>query len=188
MASYEAGGVERLVERYRSLRERYYGADAYDFRPGVLSTLAIGLVDAGAFDDALAVADLNAELFAGEEDIGITGQIIRLERAVATSGVAEALGEFDRMRTAEGASWNVLDWFGWRLSRRDEESAALEVFRHNLASFPDEYIPNESMGDATWIALDDLDGAIAIFDRWLEKHPDHVMARRRVATLRAKKP
>ena len=59
------------------------------------------------------------------------------------------------------------------------------MFKHNLAAFPDQYIPNESMGDATWLLLDDLAAAIEIFDKWLAVHPDHAMARRRVATLRA---
>ncbi len=78
-ASYESGGAGGLAETYRDLRERYYGADAYDFRPGVLS------------------------------------------------------------------------------------------------------------GVAFWVILEDLDAAIAVFDKWLEAHPEHVMARRRVATLRAKR-
>ena len=179
--------MDRLVESYRGLRERYYGADAYDFRPSVLSGLAIGLVDSGAFDDALAVANLNAEFFADVADIGVTGQIIRLERVYAASNVEAALVQFDLMRSTEEASWSVLDWFGWRLSRRGESTDALEVFRHNLDVFPDQYIPNESMGDAFWVILKDLDAAIALFDKWLEVHPEHVMARRRVATLRAER-
>lgn len=187
MESYEAGGVDSLVESYRRLRERYYGADAYDFRPRVLTGLAIRLTNAGAFDDALAVAGTNAEFFADVAGIGETGQLIRLERAYAESNIGEALVEFDRMRSTEGATWSLLDWFGWRLHRRGESTDAVEVFRYNLALFPDEYIPNESMGDASWIILDDLNAAIALFDRWLEAHPEHVMARRRVATLRAER-
>ena len=141
----------------------------------------------GLFDDALAVADLNAEFFAGVAGIGETGQLIRLERLYGTSGVERALVEFDQMRSTEEASWGVLDGFGWRLSRRGESADALEVFRHNLDSFPEQYIPNESMGDAFWFILKDLDAAIAVFEKWLEGHPEHVMARRRVATLRAKR-
>lgn len=187
MASYDSGGVDRLVESYRQLRERYYGADAYDFRPGVLSGLALRLADSGAFDDALVVANTNAEFFADMADIGEAGQIIRLERAYAKSDVEKALVEFDLMRSTEEASWGVLDLFGWRLSRRGESTDALEVFRHNLNVFPDQYIPNESMGDAFWLILDDLEAAIGLFDKWLEVHPEHLMARRRMATLRAQR-
>lgn len=186
-ASYESGGTDKLVETYQDLRERYYGADAFDFRPGVLSGLAMGLTGSGAFDDALVVANLNAEFFPDVAGIGETGQIIRLERAYAASDVEAALAEFDQMRSTEKASWRVLDWFGWRLSRRGESADALDVFRHNLDLFPDQYIPNESMGDAFWVILKNLDAAIAVFDKWLEAHPEHVMARRRVATLRAKR-
>lgn len=187
MASYESGGVDSLVESYRRLRDRYYGANAYDFRPGVLSGLAIGLADSGAFGDALVVANTNAEFFADVADIGETGQIIRLERVYAGADVEEALVEFDLMRSTAEASWGVLDLFGWRLSRRGASSDALEVFRHNLNVFPDQYIPNESMGDALWLILDDLEAAIGLFDKWLEVHPQHLMARRRVATLRAQR-
>ena len=187
MASYESGGVDELIENYRRLRERYYGADAYDLRPGVLSGLAIELADSGAFDDALVVANTNAEFFADIADIGEAGQIIRLERAYAKSDVEKALVEFDLMRSTAEASWGVLDLFGWRLSRRGESTDALEVFRHNLNVFPDQYIPNESMGDALWLILDDLEAAIGLFDKWLQVHPQHLMARRRVATLRAQR-
>jgi len=91
------------------------------------------------------------------------------------------------MRSTEDTSLGVLDLFGWRLSRRGESTDALEVFRHNLNLFPDQYIPNESMGDAFWLILDELEAAIGLFDKWLEVHPEHVMARRRVATLRAER-
>ena len=104
MASYQSGGVDSLVESYRRLRDRYYGADAYDFRPSVLSGLAIGLADSGAFDDALVVANTNAEFFAGVADISQVGQIIRLERVYAESDVEEALVEFDLMRSTEDLS------------------------------------------------------------------------------------
>jgi len=184
-ASYESGGVAELIGNYRRLRARYYGADAYDFRPDVLSGLAIELADSGAFDDALVVANTNADLFADVAGIGEAGQLIRLERAYAASGVGAALVEFRDIRATDDASWGVLDLFGWRLHRRGESTDALEVFRYNLDLFPEQYIPNESMGDASWIILDDLEEAIAIFDKWLEAHPDHVMALRRVATLRA---
>ena len=187
MSSYRSGGVEELVEGSRRLRDRYYGADAYDFRPRVLSGLAIGLADSGAFDDALVVANTNAEFFADVAKIGETGQLIRLQRVYAELDIEEALVEFDRMRSVEEVSWSVLDSFGWRLSRRGEPTDALEVFRHNLDTFPDQYIPNASMGDAYWLILDDLEAGIEMFDKWLEVHPDHVMARRRVATLRAER-
>lgn len=187
MDSYEAGGVQELVNRYKELRDRYYRADAYDFRPAVLSALAIQLADAEEFGDALVVADTNAGFFPGESDIAETGHLVRLERVLAEAGIDAALAEFDRLRSTEDASWAVLDLFGWRRDRAGNPDRALAVFRRNLALFPDEYVPNESMGDALWFLEDDLKGAIEIFEQWLERHPEHVMAKRRVATLRAER-
>ena len=62
----------------------------------------------------------------------------------------------------------------------------MAVFRKNLATFPDQYIPNESLADALWFA-GDQDEAIRMFESWLERHPDHAMARRRLTNLRARR-
>ena len=55
--------------------------------------------------------------------------------------------------------------------------------RDDLRSLPDEYIPNESLADALWF-MDEREEAIRMFEAWLERHPGHDMARRRLATLR----
>ena len=65
----------------------------------------------------------------------------------------------------------------------DHQADAILVFRRNLQHFPDEYIPNESLADALWIHGERETG-IRMFEEWLERHPDHDMARRRLATLR----
>jgi len=59
IAAYEEGGIDGLLARYETLRDRYYAGDAYDFRLGVLSGVANGLARRGAFDDALAVSERN---------------------------------------------------------------------------------------------------------------------------------
>ena len=71
------------------------------------------------------------------------------------------------------------DLSGWE----EKQADAVQLFRRNLRQFPDEYIPNESLADALWF-LDEREEAIGMFEAWLEKHPGHDMARRRLATLR----
>ena len=68
---------------------------------------------------------------------------------------------------------------------RSQEAKALgigmgEPFHH----VKDEYIPNESMADGLYFGEPkDVAGAIAIFEAWLERHPDHAMARRRLTNI-----
>ncbi len=56
-------GLEATVRLYGGLRERYYGAQAFDFREGTLNRFAGDLVRAGQTDNALAIARLNSEQF-----------------------------------------------------------------------------------------------------------------------------
>ena len=66
--AYDQGGFEALAARYQELRERYFGGDAYDFRVRTLSGMAFELADDGAFDDAIALAELNTEAHPGDAD------------------------------------------------------------------------------------------------------------------------
>lgn len=56
-----AEGVEAAAERYRTLRERYYGGFTYDFRVGPLSELSQRLTMEGRTDAAVRVAELEVE-------------------------------------------------------------------------------------------------------------------------------
>jgi len=58
----EKDGVDAAIERYRKLRERYYGSAAYDFSPGSLIDLAGNLAESKRdFDGAIRVLNLNLE-------------------------------------------------------------------------------------------------------------------------------
>jgi hypothetical protein len=65
-AAYSEEGISAAIEKYHELRDRYFGAGAYDFRPEVLVRLANGLAQQGAWDDALALARLNEEAHPAE--------------------------------------------------------------------------------------------------------------------------
>jgi len=184
-AAYREGGIDNAVTRYRELRERYFGGDAYDFRVGVLAGVAFELAGSGAFDDAIALATLNADVNPSVPDARRIWMQLRLARTAQQSGIEGALAAFDQMRASEGVEPALLDGLGWRLYRQDQQEEALAVFRHNHQQFPDEYIPNESLADALWLQ-GERETAIQMFEAWLELHPDHAMAQRRLATLRSR--
>ena len=184
-AGYRVGGIDSIVTRYRELRERYFGGDAYDFRVGVLAGMAFELAGSGAFDDAIALAALNADANPAKPAARRIWKQLRLGRTAQQSGIDRALAEFDHMRASEGVDPALLDGLGWGLYRQDQQEEALAVFRHNHQQFPDDYIPNESLADALWLQ-GERETAIQMFEAWLELHPDHAMARRRLETLRSR--
>ena len=185
-AAYRTGGIDSAVGRYRSLRQRYLGADAYDFRVGVLSGVAIQMADSARYDDALALAALNVEFHPDARRALGTQIHLRLERIAVEQSVDDALTAYDTQRAAMPAMSipGLLDGLGWRLYRRGSQEDALAVFRRNIELFPDQYIPNESLADALWFH-GERETAIGMYEHWLERHPDHEMARRRLVNLRA---
>ena len=59
----EEEGIDAGIERYRELRERYYGSGSYDFGEFTLIDLAERLGIAGRVDDGIAIVKLNLEFF-----------------------------------------------------------------------------------------------------------------------------
>lgn len=186
-STYETGGIDSAIAQYRRLRTRYYEADAYDFRVPTLARLAEGMARSGEFADAIALARVNLETHSEDADAQTHLWHLGLAHTVQEQGIAAAMEEFDAVLVGNpgGVSWDLLDGLGWSLFRQGQQESALLVFRKNLATFPDEYIPNESMADGLYFGEPkDVAGAIAIFEAWLERHPDHAMARRRLTNIR----
>lgn len=187
LAAYRTGGINSAVTKYRALRDRYFGADAYDFRVGVLAAVAHQIAATGAFDDAITLARLEDEFYPDEPRARRAVLLLELRRTTQQRGVTAALEEFDQARVSEEADViapGLLDGLGWGLWRADRQEDALMLFRKNLAVFPDEYIPNESLADALWFSGERAT-AIQMFEDWLERHPDHAMARRRLTNLKS---
>ncbi len=185
-STYETGGIDSAIAQYRRLRERYYEADAYDFRTRTLARLAVGMLRSGEFADAIALAEVNLETHPGDAQAQTHLWELGLASTFFRQGVEAALAEFDDLRanTPDGVSWDLLDGLGWGLFREGHQEEALALFRKNLDTFPDDYIPNESMADALFFGENkDVAGAIEIFEAWLERHPDHAMARRRLTNI-----
>jgi hypothetical protein len=80
-----AGGSDSAIRVYRSLRERYYGRDAYDFSEFSLNAAAFRTARTGKIDDALALLRLNEELFPRSSALYITRGNIALMRSDTTA-------------------------------------------------------------------------------------------------------
>ena len=56
-------GVDSAVARYHTLRDRFYGRDTYNFGEFSLNGLGYQLLGSGRTDEALAIFQLNTEMF-----------------------------------------------------------------------------------------------------------------------------
>lgn len=63
--TYEEDGLDSAIERYRQLRDEYYGGYEFDFSPRALEALSERLAAAQDFPAALAMIDLNLEFNPG---------------------------------------------------------------------------------------------------------------------------
>lgn len=59
----ESAGADSAIRAYRTLRQRYYGRDAFNFGEPSLNTAAFRLGQAKKFDEALALLRLNEEFY-----------------------------------------------------------------------------------------------------------------------------
>lgn len=85
-------GADSAIRLYRSLRQRYYGRDAYDFGEGSLNIAAFRIGRANKVDDALAVLRLNEEMFPNSSGMSVFRGNINLMKG-DTTGAATAFRE-----------------------------------------------------------------------------------------------
>jgi len=62
-STLERKGVDETIARYRSLRDTYYGSDAYNFSESALNSFAEELVDKDKVDVAIRMLELNLEFY-----------------------------------------------------------------------------------------------------------------------------
>lgn len=185
-ASYEDGGVEAAEEKYRELRDRYYGADAYDFRVHILPALATHLANRGDIDDAIALAALNVEVHPGDAAAKRSWLALHLERIIDAKDVKAALAELDELAptlAADVLTPSLFNSMSWRLIRSDRAPQGHALIEANLARFPEKYLAIESMA-FIYADTDRMEQAIDLLERWLEKNPEHDRGRRLLINLR----
>ncbi len=187
LVSYTERGIEGLLDSYHSLRESYFGSAAYDFQENSLRTVATDLAQRGRLADALTIAELNEQMNPGLSTLGFR-LTLQTEQQIQSGGLEAGVTFFEERwrglgRPAQG--FVVLDNLGWQYFRGGQQSAALSLFEHNLRLFPATYISHESLADALWNTGESGNRARArqIFLDWLQIHPTHALARRRLSNL-----
>jgi hypothetical protein len=83
-----AAGSDSATRAYRSLRERFYGRDAYDFGETSLNTAAFRLGRAGKYDEAFALLKLNEEMFPNSSGMYVFRGNINLMKGDTAAAVA----------------------------------------------------------------------------------------------------
>ncbi|HEU5218979.1 MAG TPA: c-type cytochrome [Gemmatimonadales bacterium] len=98
-------GADSAIRAYKALRQKYYGADAYNFTEGSLNTAAFRLGRAKKFDEAFALLGLNEELFPGSSGMYVfRGNINLMQGDTVAAGKAyrEALKRDPQNEEARG--------------------------------------------------------------------------------------
>lgn len=93
-ATATGGGADSAIRLYRTLRQRHYGRDAYDFGEGSLNTAAFRVGRANKLDDAFALLRLNEELFPASSGLSVFRGNINLmkgDTAAAAAAYREAI-------------------------------------------------------------------------------------------------
>lgn len=186
--TYEEGGVEAAVTRYRELRERYFGGDAYDFRAHILPALALHITDQGQIDDGVRLNELNVEVYPDDTTAWQSWVALKLERTLGTEGVDAALVQLEKLAPSlpeAVVAPGLLDSLAWRLNRSDREAAGHALIEANYERFPESY---RSLESHAFILADTgrKAEAFSLLEGWLEKNPDHSRARRLLVNLRSK--
>ena len=83
-----AAGADSAIRLYRALRARYHGRDAYDFGEPSLNIAAFRLGRASRFDDAIAILNLNEELYPASSAMSVFRGNINLMRADTAAAAA----------------------------------------------------------------------------------------------------
>ena len=110
LLAYRKGGATAASARFRELRERYYGDDAYDFGDVALTEVANIAQEAGDVPGALTLLELNVELLPQSwfglwmlaemrEEVGQTeAAIAALEQAVALKPRPDLVRRLEELR------------------------------------------------------------------------------------------
>ena len=107
------------------------------------------------FDDAIAISRLNEEMFEDESNAGGVTVSLQIRQIIQREGLGSGLAFFDEAMASNPSgvmNLSILDGIGWTFFRSNRQQEALEIFRKNFASYADEYIANESLGDALWLS------------------------------------
>ena len=104
-----AAGPDSAIRAYRSIRDRYYGRDAYDFGELTLNSAAFRTARAGKIDEGLALLRFNERMYPNTAALSIIRGNIYLMRADTTSAAAAFREAIRRDSTSDEARGRLRD-------------------------------------------------------------------------------
>ena len=104
-----ASGADSALRVYRTLRDRYYGRDAYDFSEPSLNTAAFRTARAGKHNDGFALLRFNEQLFPNTAALSIVRGNISLMRADTAAAEAAFREAIRRDSTSDEARGRLRD-------------------------------------------------------------------------------
>jgi hypothetical protein len=182
---YRSGGFEALEATFRAAHERYYEADAYDFRVSTLMAVAGRLVALGKLDDAARVHELNVEFY---DDVRAAAGLIQLRmfQALGAEGIDAMVERYHALKDEhppEVFRPQLIDPLAWQLFRSGQQDAGFRLFELNYAEHPDAFVANEDLAYGLK-AIGEEARAIELAERWVAEHPDHEVGRRFLAEIK----
>ena len=184
LREYDEGGVEAVASTYRTLRTRYYAADAYDFRSATLAGLAQSVAGRGAVEDAALIHQLNIDFSA--DPAAHQGLIrLRMVEALDDGGVEAMVTRYEALKNEHpSAAYSplLISPLAWELFRSGREEAGVRLFELNFAEHPDAYVATE---DLAWgnESIGNHDRAVELARAWVNAHPDHALGQRLLSDL-----
>jgi tetratricopeptide (TPR) repeat protein len=188
MEAYSEGGLEAANQKYRELRERYYGTYSYDFSESVLNQVAQQLAGGGNLDDAASVLALNIEMFPNSANAQRTFVQAELLRTILGQDIEAGLARFDELAAEYGDSFNqnTLNGLGYQLLSLRRVSEAIEIFKLNVERYPQAFNTYDSLGEA-YMVNGNVDLAIRNYEKSLELNPNNRNASEKLQELRTRK-
>jgi glyoxylase-like metal-dependent hydrolase (beta-lactamase superfamily II) len=111
-----------------------------------------------------------------------------LTETIVSDGIEAAVARYHRLKEERPDDYdfgeNQLNMLGYQLLARSMVSEALEVFKLNVAAFPEAFNPYDSLGEA-YLAAGNTELAIANYSKSLELNPDNDNARQVLQGIRS---
>jgi tetratricopeptide (TPR) repeat protein len=182
--TYDRGGLDSTVARYRALHDRYYGRASYDFGEVPLTTVAAQVRGSGHAADATQLLALNVEMnpksnFAKRQH-AIASILTAFEQSGADSGAAAYRAFKDRYGPAVGE--DALEEVGFRLMDENKVPLGLAAFQLNTTAYPSSSHAFGDLGEA-YEHQGDRKQALAAYQKAVALDPSNLEAKQKADEL-----
>ena len=186
--AYDRGGLDSSVARYHALRDRYYGAAAYDFTEAPLGELGNQLRSGGKPDDARRILELNVEMNPNSAFAKRQLASAEIENAFATAGSDSGAATYHALVAQFGQNIvgeELLNDAGYQLLSAHQLPPAIAAFKLETEAFPSSANAFDSLGEA-YLAAGNKKLAVQAYRQALTLDPTSESARNQLKALGAR--